>query len=246
MIRGIYSAASGLLAQMARQLAISNNLANLNTPGYRQDLTSLREYPGLDLFRLYDGQAAQVGELGAGVATELGVVDLSQGALVDTGNPLDLAISGPAFFAVQTPEGIRYTRDGSFSRSAQGILVNALGFPVLGEGGTPIQLPDGEVTVDGDGTITAGGQQVGRLLLAEFQPGQLRKAGSNLFEALGAGGTAANSAVNQGFLEMANVDVPQAVVDMMAATRSYEASLRLLQMQDEILSKSVNEIGRTV
>lgn len=244
MIRGIYSAASGLLAQMARQLVTSNNLANLNTPGYRQDIASLREYPGLDLFRLFDGQMSQVGQLGTGAATELGVVDLSQGALVDTGNPLDLAISGPAFFAIQTPDGIRYTRDGSFARDAQGLLVNSSGLPVLGEGG-PILLPEGEVVVNGDGLVTVAGQQVGRLLLTEFQPGQLRKVGSNLFEALAAGQPPANSAVNQGFLEKANVDVTQAVVDMMAATRSYEASLRLLQMQDEILSKSVNEIGRT-
>ncbi len=244
MIRGIYSAASGLLAQMARQLAISNNLANLNTPGYRQDITSLEEYPALDLFRLFDGQPAWVGALGTGVAAPPPMVDLAQGALVDTGRPLDLAISGPAFFAVQTPEGVRYTRDGSFSRNAQGFLVNSSGYPVLGEGG-PVQLPEGEVLVSGDGTIAVGGQQIGRLLLTEFQPGQVRKVGANLFEATGQGQPPANSAVNQGFLEMANVDLAQAVVDMMAATRSYEASLRLLQMQDEILSRSVNDVGRT-
>ncbi len=244
MIRGIYTTASGLLAQMARQLAVSNNLANLNTPGYRQDVTSLRESPGLDISRLFDGQVTPLGALGTGVATEIGGIDLSQGPLLDTGNPLDLSISGPAFFAVQTPEGVRYTRDGSFSRSAEAILVNASGYPVLGEGG-PIHLGDGDVVVNGDGTVLVGGQEVGRLLLTEFQPGQLRKVGTNLFEAQGAGQAAANSAVNQGFLEMSNVDVAQAVVDMMAAARSYEASLRLLQMQDEILSKSVNDVGRT-
>src|SRR5215470_7851059 len=144
MERGLYIAASGMLAEMARQDQLANDLANASTPGYKADRVSQRSFGDLLLANSTDGQT--VGPLGQGSAIDKYETDLSPQPLRDTGEPLDLAIQGTGWFGVQTKQGVRYTRDGSFMADAKGNLVNQLGNQVVGVGNKPI-------TVSPDGTI---------------------------------------------------------------------------------------------
>lgn len=248
MLRGLYTAASGMMSQMTRQGIISNNLNNATTTGYKQDITSQGVFRRMLMSRIGGGDTpAGAAELGGFIADSGSVrstTDYAQGSLTETGGELDLALTGPGFFAVQTPTGLQVTRSGAFSRDAEGRLVTTDGALVLGAGG-PLTLPPGPVMVAGDGTITVAGQPAGQLRIVQFEDDQLVKAGATRFAPrAGAEPAAAAAAVNQGFLEAANVDFTRAMADMMAASRSYEASQRMVQMQDELLGKAVNEVGR--
>lgn len=253
MIRGIYSGASGMVANFRRQSIVTNNLANVSTTGYKQDLTASSDFSNLlmveqgGIKQPLGGSGQLVGPMGTG--TELGeiVLDVTQGNLVETGNPLDLAITGPGYFAVQTPNGTYYTRDGSFFRDALGRIARSDGGLVLGENG-PIQVSEGEILVDGDGTVIVDGQMAGRIRLVDFGSQEmLLKLGNNYFAPAdpNAQGIATQEAViNQGFLEHSNVDVTRATVEMLAAMRSYEASQRIIQFQDQTLERAVNDVAR--
>ncbi len=244
MIRTIYQAAAGMMAQFARQLTLSTNLANVDTPGYRQQTSTIRDFQELFLLRLGQGRASPVGPLSTAVRWDQPRIDLRQGALVETGRPLDLAIAGNAFFAVQTPDGIEYTRDGRFQLDAQRRLVTADGYPVLGEQG-PLILPPGEVWVEPDGTVLAGETVVGRLLLIEFPPeATFTPVTGNRYRTEAQGVPSATAGVSQGFVEAANVDLTQTLTDMLAATRSYQLAARTLQLADETLRLAVNSVGR--
>ncbi|MCL5256757.1 MAG: flagellar basal-body rod protein FlgF [Chloroflexi bacterium] len=257
MIRGIYASASSMLTLFSKQMVINNNLANVQTTGYKQDIANEEASPGLYLNRTNDlsspfipagmSTATPVGTLGTGVAVGESTLDMTQGQLEETGNPLDMALSGSGFFSVQTNQGVLYTRDGSFVRNPDGRLTTANGELVLGQNG-PIQIPEGEVQIASDGTVLAGGQQVDRLAIVEFPAGeQMVKTGGNLLQPATAGlapAAATQTTVHQGFLERSNVDVTKAMVDMMAVARAYEASQKMIQFQDAALDKAVNEIAR--
>lgn len=250
MIQGLYAATSGMVANFQRQLIIANNLANALTPGYKQDISAASDFSNFFIVEQgVDGPnvSAEVGSLGTGTELDDIRLDLTQGDLVETGNPLDLAISGPGYFVVQTPNGVRYTRDGSFYRDALGRLVKADGALVLGQNG-PISVGDGDVLVEGDGAVVVDGELVDHLRIADFGPEMIMyKLGNNYFlpadtnaQELAPRGTV----VNQGFLEQSNVDVTRAMVEMMAAMRSYEASQKMVQLQDQTLEQAVNDIAR--
>jgi flagellar basal-body rod protein FlgG len=244
MIRSIYQAASAMMAQMARQLTISTNLSNVDTPGYRQQLSSVNDFREMLLSRVAGADVRLIGSISTAVRLDQPELDLSQGALVETGRPLDLAIAGAAFFTVQTPEGLQYTRDGRFRLDEQRRLVTADGYPVLGEGG-PITIPPGDVWVDPDGTVRVNDQVVGRLLLTEFPAdAQLQLVEQNRYTSDVAGAPSQTAGVSQGFLEQSNVDITRAITDMLAANRSYALAQRALQIADDSLRLAVNEIGK--
>jgi flagellar basal-body rod protein FlgG len=254
MLRGLYTSASGMLAQMTRQAIVTNNINNATTTGFKQELTSQGLFWRLLLDRVQRadlpvaGATAAATPIGPAITTAGAIratTDHAQGSLTDTGGELDLALTGPGYFAVQTPTGVQLTRDGAFTRDAQGRLVAADGALVLGVSG-PLTLPDGPVAVAADGTLTVGDQAVGQLQLLDAPPEQLTRAGQNRFALLAGAAPvpATAAAVNQGFLERSNVDVTRAVTDMMSAARAYEANQRLVQIQDELLGKAVNEVGR--
>jgi len=138
MERGLYIAASGMLAETARQDQLANDLANASTPGYKADRVSQRSFGDLMLSNSSDGST--VGPLGQGAAIDKQETDLRPQALRDTGQPLDLAVTGDGYFGVQTKQGVRYTRNGSFSADAQGKLVDQLGNQVLGKGNQPVKI----------------------------------------------------------------------------------------------------------
>ena len=251
MIRGLYSAAAGLITGLFRQDIIANNLANVNTPGYKKDDASLRSFPavlirqmGGRLFPFQPSLIEGVGVMGTGVLVDERLVDLEQGQLQQTKIPLDLAISGQGFFALQSPNGVVYTRDGHFDVDAQGLLVNAEGFPVLGQGG-PIHLQGGQVQILEDGTVLEDGIAVDQLRLASFAPEVLVRAGHTNFSlAAGAQEQPVSGRVVQGALEASNVNPTQTMTSMIDVLRLYESSQRVLEIQNETLKRAVNDIGR--
>jgi flagellar basal-body rod protein FlgG len=244
MIRSTYDAASAMMAQMARQLSISNNLSNVSTPGYKEETVAVDDFREMYLNRLTGDDSAGVGSLSTGVRLAMPVVNLSQGALSETGNPLDLAIAGNAFFGVQTPDGVQYTRNGSFQRNAEGQLVTGDGMHVLGQNG-PITIPDGEVWVGADGTISVDGTDIDTLQLTTFgDDPAITPVGNGRYTFEGEGSQSDTAGVSQGYLEQSNVDLNKAMTEMLAASRSYSIAQKMLQLSDQTLGLAVNDLGK--
>jgi flagellar basal-body rod protein FlgF len=252
MFKGLSIAASGMLAEMDKQTLIANNLANVDTTGYKKDVVASQSFPSLLMYMVEGGSGSgyelenrqPIGLLGTGVEVAEATIDLGQGPLKQTENELDFALMGDGFFVLSTPGGERYTRNGSFTLDAQGQLVSQQGYPVLGQGGA-IRIGGGEVQVDGSGNILVDGQRVNAFKLVAFaQPEDLQKVGQNLFAASGAGSAAIDVQVKQGYLESSNVNAVQEMVEMIAALRAYEANQRIVRSEDQMLDKAVNEVGR--
>lgn len=248
MIRSIYTAAANMVAQINRQTVIANNVANVDTPGYKQDVTVAEQFAGLLLRRLGpDGESGPViGMVGTGVMVPQVALDLSQGELTTSGRPLDIALAGPGFFAVQTADGVRYTRAGIFQQNANGALATMDGGLVLGQNG-PVRLPPAaDVQVRPDGRILVNDQEVDRFQLVEFPPGaRLRKVGNSYVVSEGAEPSAARATTTvQGAIEQSNVDPLRATSEMMAALRLYQANQQVIQLQDQTLDRLINDVGR--
>lgn len=253
MLRSIYLNATKMAVQRAKVDVISNNIANTDTTGYKSDKLVSRSFSDMLISRLDDPSivrtAKQVGSLNAGVHVDQLLTDFSQGGMEETGIASNLALNGEnAFFAVSTAAGERYTRDGSFSVNAEGYLVTSSGNRVLGEGGAGLQVGSGAFSIDSQGNVAAAdGKAVGKLRIVSFSDtASLRKAGDNLF--FNFGGAAASAAddftLKQGFLETSNTNITNEIVDLMAASRSFETSQRVVRMLDESLGKAVNEVGK--
>ncbi|HEY3269341.1 MAG TPA: flagellar basal-body rod protein FlgF [Armatimonadota bacterium] len=235
MIRGITSAAQGMMAQMAAQDVTANNLANVNTSGFKRDV------PAFSVFLTGADGAAPITQLD----TQAGC-DFAQGSLKQTDDKLNFALEGDGFFSVQTAAGVAYTRDGSFTLSADGALVTGSGDAVLGANG-PIKLAPGSFSVDERGVITQNGKAVDTLKVVSFaDPQGLRKLGGNLITApfTQATNAATTTKVRQGYLESSNVNSVSEMVSMISGYRAYEASQKAATAQDETLEKLVNEVGR--
>lgn len=252
MIRGIYTAASGMLAESIRTDVISNNLANVNTTGYKKDVTITKDFASLLMSRINDGPQTPIGNMGVGTVVDEIATIQEQGMFKLTGNTLDVAIKGKGFFVVQTPAGERYTRSGAFQRSAQGELVTVDGYRVMGQGG-PIQLGNApKVNIGSDGRVEeqipdqVAAVEVGQLRVVEFaDEKQLGKEGNSLFKA------AANvqpqpstTMLEQGALEMANTNVVTEMVNLIAAYRAYEINAKTVQSHDTLLGRAVNDVGK--
>lgn len=244
MIRGIYTSASGMLAETTRADIIANNLANGNTAGYKKDIALSKDFASLLIRRINDGrEAPEIGTLGIGAMIDEIATIHTVGSVRPTDNPLDFAIEGKGFFAVETTAGIRYTRNGSFTRSAQGELVTNEGHRVLGRNGA-IRLPEGKLSVDETGRMTVDGVEVGQLRVNEFaNESQLVKEGGSLYRAPG-NGRAATGRVVQGCLEASNVNIISEMVNMITGYRAYEVNSKTIQTHDQLLDKAVNEVGR--
>jgi flagellar basal-body rod protein FlgF len=225
MERGLYIAASGMLAEQVRQDLIAHDLANASTAGYKPDRVASKSFGDMLLSDTRSGRT--VGALGLGTQIERQVTDMSAGPLRDTGEPLDFAVEGEGFFSVSTPNGVRYTRDGQFSASARGTLVTAAGDDVLGPNGTPIRI-------GADGKLAAG--DIGVVTLTNA-----RREGDNLFT--GTAGGAAPSTVRAGALEGSGVDPVTTMVDMISSLRAFEAGQRVITTIDSTLQKAANQVG---
>jgi flagellar basal body rod protein FlgG len=245
MIKGLYTAASAMVAGLNKQALKAQNVANQTTPGFKQVFTVYQEYLQTKVKPPLPLDQQPVGMLGLGVFTVPTMTKFGNGALQATEQPFDFAIQGDGFFRIKTPQGERYTRDGRFLRDANQSLVTIEGNQVLDRSGNPIQIPDGNLSVDEFGAMRIDNQTIGQLGIAEFnQPEiQLKKDGGNLYRALETPPQAvSNSFIYQGYLEMSNVNV----VDSVISARTYEAAQRMVQIQDEVLGKTIGTLGKTV
>ncbi|MHB0874961.1 MAG: flagellar hook-basal body protein [Anaerolineae bacterium] len=239
-MRGVYSATSIMLAGLDYQAVVAKNLANANTTGYKADRVSLSQFESL----LLELNGNDSDPLGMGVGAGVAPVDLDQGPLKETGRALDIGISGSAFLAVQTPDGMRLTRDGSLGLNAQRQLVVGDGYQVLGTNG-PITLPEGEVAISEDGRVFVDGQLVQALSLYVFDdPTTAQKAGENLFQATGRQAVAGEAQVLQGYLEGSNVDIADSMSKMMAVMRTYEAAQRVVLAQSQTVDTAATQVGQ--
>jgi len=246
MIRGIYTGASGMLAESMRTDVISNNLANVNTAGFKKDVAVTKDFASMLIQRINDGADAPViGSVGVGVMVDEVATTYSAGVMKNTGNDFDMAIEGKGFFMVETPQGIRYTRNGTFAKNIQGQLVTQDGYRVVGQNG-PISIQGSKMSVGSDGSITVDNQLAGSLNIVEFDnQKQLTKEGSSLFIAPpGQTGKTGTSSVRQGCLEISNVNVIGEMVNLIANYRTYEINGKVVQSHDQLIGKAVNEVGR--
>jgi len=225
---------TAVLAGLGEQYhTLAHNLANINTVGYKRRLSR---------YAAETAAGAETGAAGAKAPATLQsstAIDFSQGRLVRTGRSLDLALSGKAFFVVETDRGERYTRNGVFRVGGDGHLVDSQGRPVAGEGG-PITVPPSvspmEVEVTAEGRVVAGGAPIGRLRLVAFEdPNALEAEGfSTLVPRDGSTPTpAAETTVQQGFQEASNVDAVTELVGLIQVTRLYEANVQLLSLRKD-------------
>ena len=260
MVRGLYTAWTGMINEQKRLDVISNNMANADTTGYKKQGVTSQSFDDELAVRIHDNNQynmsrKRIGNMKPGVKIGETYHDFSQGSLRETGNTYDLALSGDGFFTIQTTnkQGVtstKYTRDGSFTVTTEGYLVTKDGDYVLDTNGRRIQIPGAQtassVAFDANGNVIVNGQQVATLGIASFaNPQALLLYGENMYEATEAAGLQASTAtVNQGFLEMSNTNVIEEMVDMITITRAYEAGQKMIQTVDGSLDKAVNEIGR--
>jgi len=235
MNSGYYAACTGLMSRTQALETIANNLANVSTAGFRAShniFSSLLATTDDSSLSMLNQDANDYGVLSG---TQL---DTSQGALVKTGNDLDVAVEGPGYFAVQTANGPAYTRGGNFRVSPQGQLITAAGDPVLGDNG-PISIVGQPISISDDGTISANGAISGRLKLVEFAPTvDIESAGGTYYTApAGSAAVAKNTQVRQGSLESSNVNPVTSVVEMITAQREVETMRHVLSMFNTEMDK---------
>lgn len=255
MIRGLYTAASGMLVAQRQSQMVSENIDNLQNPGYREADAVVEAFGPMLIERIGGGDGhtsagVPIGAMGTGAVADRIAVKNTPGLLRPTGEATDLALGSQGFFVVQTSQGERYTRNGHFRLDPQGQLVTFAGQPVLGING-PIGPLSPEFKVDADGTVTDQGRTVDQLRVVDFQPGSLQREGKTTLYALAPGGTAAATPVartdieiSQGTLEESNVDLNSQMVKMITVMRAYEANQKVIQTMDSTLDKAVNEVGK--
>ncbi len=265
--KGVYTALSGAMAQSQRLDTIANNLANVNTPAFKKDQQIFKEYltanekmPSViqvpkvpaSIESFYDMQGGDK----SFVDTAGTYTNFTQGSLRATGAPLDVAIDGSGFFEVATPQGVKYSRLGSFKLDGNGQLVTKDGHPVLKnapEGTDPADrvfkiTGQAPLTISDSGDVFEGDQIIGRIALVDIpKKDSISKIGGSLYEfkknALPEVTNVANPSLKQGFIEMSNVNVVQEMTDMIATTRTFESTQKAIQAYDTMSDKLINTVG---
>ncbi|MBM3283509.1 flagellar basal-body rod protein FlgF [Candidatus Gottesmanbacteria bacterium] len=243
MIQAIYSATAGMINQQTIVEVVTNNLANSSTYGYKSDELSFGRILGTLTPTKSGGAIYSINNID-NIVIKYGT-DFNQGGMQRTDNVLDLALDGDGFFAIQYPDGIRYTRSGNFSKNQDGQLVTSDGYPVLGING-PIQLQGAQVKVDGKGQVIVDEIVIDKLKIVAFQDKkEIIKGGYNTFKTANPDITEmpSNANVMQGFLELSNVNVVYEMAKMIEAMRTYEAYQRTIQLINDITKEANNELG---
>ncbi|MEO5371221.1 MAG: flagellar basal-body rod protein FlgF [Magnetococcus sp. DMHC-1] len=268
MDSGLYAAVNGARRIGLRLEVLANNLANVNTTGFKGDRASFESYmtkPGPEQFPLptdsfmglrgpgdipfpFSNPAANAYRMTYPMAINT-TTDMTQGSMKDTGNPLDVAIEGDGFFVLNTPSGRRYTRDGSFAINANRELVNKDGFQVLGSGGAPIVIEsDGQINIAKDGSLSDANGPIAQLERVKIPTNMLTKAGKNIYSApqdqetpieeVGEGG------FHQGFLEGSNTESIREMTQMIDSHRAFESYMKMIQTMDSLDEQANVQIGR--
>jgi flagellar basal-body rod protein FlgG len=259
MLRSLFVAATGMEAQKLNIDVIANNLANVNTVGFKKSRADFQELIYQNT-RMAGAASAEGTQVPSGIQVGLGVKPVAvqklflQGDFTHTGNNLDLVIEGDGFFQIMRPDGtVAYTRGGAFKLDSEGRVVNSDGYPL--EPGITIPADTTTISVSSDGKMSVtqagstGTTEVGQIELARFiNPGGLRAVGKNLFESTDATGEPTTGApaseglgtVAQGFVEMSNVNVVEEMVNMIVSQRAYEISSKAVQASDDMLQIAIN------
>ncbi|MDA0711188.1 MAG: flagellar hook-basal body protein [bacterium] len=252
MLQGLYSSGSSMLARASRQDVITNNIENSDVPGFKRDGIFLKEL----------GEARRKASGGYPPWRENRIagafVDFEQGATRQTNSNRHLALNGPGFFQVRTPQGDMYTRNGEFSVNSQGILVTNLGYSVLDERGGEIKLASNEFVINEEGQILEDGIEVAKLAVHDFEKdidghyedpdgiSRLERKENGFFvpkPGVNRDFQGPSGKVMQGFLEMSNSEPISQMVDMVELFRTYEADQRAIRAQDDTLRRAVNDVG---
>ncbi len=245
MERGFYTLSSGMLTQSRKLTAVSNNIANVETAGYKRNIVTSSTFGNLMIHRLNNQGDVPIGEMSMMTAADKTNVIHSEGSLKETGRTLDFAITGEGFFAVQKDNGLVYTRNGSFNVDEEGYLVSKdLGGRVMGANG-PIRVGTDQFDADAQGNISVGGNQVGSLAVYQFADyNNLKSAGQESFTAAGGAQQMQFPQLKWKYVEGSNVDAAQEMTDAIAIQRGLQTCTQALKMYDQILSRTVTEIGK--
>ena len=237
------SAASGMRARLESLELLANNLANIETSGYKADKEFYSLYTSLDATN-----DPATGDLSTLPVIESQWTDIAQGELRNTTNPLDFAIDGDGLFAVQTTRGIRYTRNGNFRVLPSGALATSDGNPVRAQGGGQIVLrPNLPVDVFSDGTVRQGLQTVGQMEVVSFDRSSINKEGSNYWAAApGARSKPAAGAILQGKLEQSNVGTAESAVRLVTIMRQFEMLQKAASIGNDLNKQAIEQVARVV
>lgn len=256
MNRGIYPILSGALAHERRMQVFANNMANVNTAGFKQDEQAFKaifppRHAAIPAIGTDTGLAQQIMARPLG-ATERAFVapyrmktTFEPGRIRLSGNPLDLAIQGNGFFEVKTPQGIRYSRNGMFSLDNQRRLVTNLGYPVMGTKGE-IKIPVGKLEITSQGDIKVDDKPVATIKLVEFPPDDMpQKFSEGLFVSDKAT-VSKNSLIQSGHIEESNVNAIGGMVQLIQGMRGYESAQKLIQTLDRMAETAIQDVGRVL
>lgn len=249
MVKGLYTAGTGMLTQRNKMNVIANNVSNIETVGYKEDSLLSRSFNEVLIERINDPNVLRqneiVGAITKGVHIDEVFTDFIQGSFTETNRNGDLALQGDGFFLVETPNGARYTRNGAFFVDNEGMLVTSEGYYVQGLNGN-INVGTNNFRVNEDGQIFVNDNLVDTLQVVSFEDNSLlRKEGESLYYPFGDAEPGVSDAkVKQGFLEASNVDLIEQIVNMIEVSRAYESNQRVISTIDSTLDKAVNEIGK--
>ncbi len=263
MLKGLYTASTGMVNEQRRVDVLSNNMANSATTGYKKEGTTSQAFKDVLAYKIKDTSepyyARYEGVMNMGVKIGENYTDHSQGSFHETGNTFDMALSGKGFFTVEftskeyknkaSETSVKYTRDGTFTLNKNGELVTKDGDFVLDKGGNHIVLdPLQKYSIDRNGVIRneATGAQLAQLQITDFEDyNYLEKYGENYYQPVaGATQIEADAQVYSGYLEASNVQVVQEMVDLIAFTRAYESNQKIIQAYDSTLQVAVNDVGK--
>ena len=222
---GLFIAASGMVAEQTRQDQLSNDLANASTPGYKSDSSPQHSFGSVLLANTEGGPS--IGSVDEGVALGATYTDLAPAAIQETGEPLDFAVQGKGFLAVQTAQGVRSTRNGPFTTNAAGVLTDQYGNPVLSQSGSQIKVP-------ASGTLPASA-------LGLFELSSAQKQGENLFAGTVSGKP--SGTIRQGALEASGVDAANVMIEMIDSLRSFQSGQQAIQAIGQTMQAASTQVG---
>lgn len=242
MIQGIYIASLGMTPLMDKQDQIANNLANINTSGYKQSGLFLKAYQ-----KYLQNDRHEI-DITQEIKPDEAYIDYSEGVMKSTSCPLDLCINGSGFFSIMTSNGVEYTRNGNFSVNQDGFIVTSDGSKVLGKDGYLKVDHEHPISINEKGELIQNNQIRGIIKIVDFnKPYKLLRCGESRFrpeQPANAEKLSAGYLIKQGYLEASNVNFIRNMVEMISSYRNFEADQKALQAQDETLSAAVNQVGK--
>lgn len=257
MVKGLYTAYTGMINEQNRMDVLTNNLANADTNGFKKEGATSQSFDSILAYKIKDSSESyrlskRIGVNHPGVKIGEGYTDFSQGSLRSTGNTFDLALTDSGFFAVEFTNkagetSVKYTRDGDFALTQDGYLVTRDGDNVLDESGSPIRIdPIESVVINEQGQIIQNGRVAATIQVTDFEDyNYLTRYGENYFEPIeGAEETESEAKIYSGYLEASNISVVTEMVNMITVQRAYESNQKVITTYDSTLDIAANQLGR--